>query len=79
MTAPCPHGFAKPASCFECMEDGNIDPPARPAPATREGPDIPARYDGHCNGCNLGVHIGQPICRTTHGTYEHAHHHPEAS
>lgn len=58
------------------MEDGNLPPEPRPEPAKREGPDIAARYDGHCRGCNLGIHVGETICRTTHGTYEHAHHHP---
>jgi len=65
-----------PASCFDCMEDGPVGPPPAPSPAPqRDGPNITARYDGQCRGCNLGVHVGEQICRTTHGTYEHAHHH----
>lgn len=80
MTTPvCTHGMPTPAACVECMEEG-VFPPAPPPPTTagaeRSGPDIEARYDGHCRGCNTAVHVGELICRTTHGTYEHASHHP---
>ncbi len=76
--ADCTHGMPSPASCYECMEEGNMPAPApRPASAERDGPTIEARYDGHCKECNTAIHAGEPICRTTHGTYEHAHHHPD--
>ena len=68
---PCTHGFASPASCVDCMEDGNIAPPAQPPPVERDGPVIAARYDTQCRSCNTGIHVGQPIARTTHGTYVH--------
>lgn len=80
MEAICTHGMPSPASCYECMEEGNFVC-GRKVPAEapeREGPDIAARYDGHCRACNLGIHVGETICRTTHGTYEHAHHHPQS-
>lgn len=65
-----------PASCFSCMEDGPVGPPTtapRPAPAP-DGPVIRARYDTQCRSCNTGIHVGERIVRTTHGTYVHAHH-----
>lgn len=80
MTAnPCTHGMPTPAACFECMEEGVL-PPAPPPPPRpeRDGPTIEAQYDTHCRGCNTAIHAGELICRTTHGTYEHAIHHPEA-
>jgi hypothetical protein len=71
MTA-CPHGMPSPASCWECMEEGNLPAAPRPRPPEREGPSFPARYEGtHCRGCNLEIHVGQPIVRTTHGHYVH--------
>lgn len=40
---PCPHGFPKPANCWTCMEDGNLDPPppqpkVEPHPREHDGP-----------------------------------------
>jgi hypothetical protein len=60
------------------MEDGNVLPTAtaRPPAPKRSGPDNVALHDTHCRACNLEIHAGQLICRTSHGTYEHAHHHP---
>jgi len=71
MAAPCTHGMPTAASCWDCMEDGNLDPP--PPPPT---PDVAAwmgwaRYDDHCDGCNLAVHVGQQIVRMTDDTYQH--------
>lgn len=30
-----------------------------------------ARFAGHCSGCNLAIHEGQPIRRMSDGTYRH--------
>jgi len=70
----CTHGMPSPGACFECMEDGNLPPAPAQSPAPQaDGPVITARYDTQCRACNLGIHVGQDIVRTTHGTYQHAH------
>lgn len=70
MTRPCTHGMPSPSSCYECMEEGNLAPPERPPAPTVER-FLDARFDGHCQGCNTGIHIGQPIARLSDGTYQH--------
>lgn len=72
MTAPCTHGYTSPASCVDCMDEGNLPAPPQPPTTERDGPVIAARYDGQCQLCNTGIHSGQPIVRTTLGTYAHA-------
>lgn len=54
----CPHGMPSPASCLECMEEGNLGPTARPAPP-KVGPVFVAQHDGHCGACNLPLAAGQ--------------------
>lgn len=74
----CPHGMPSPATCWECMEEGPVAPASsRPAPPQPEGPVIEARYQSQCRSCNTGIHAGQRIVRTDHGSYVHAHHYPE--
>lgn len=70
MSAPCPHGMPTAGACFQCMEDGNMDPPPRPPAVTVER-TLTARYDGHCRGCNLEVHAGQRIALMSDGSYRH--------
>lgn len=75
MEAVCSHGMPSPASCFTCMEDGNLPPPPGRRPPQPEGAPFEARFPGQCAGCNLGIHEGQSITRMDNGTYQHAHHH----
>lgn len=55
MTAICPHGMPSPASCFECMEDGNLPAPPAPEALAVRGRPFTARFDGHCTGCNTAM------------------------
>jgi len=68
MTYACEHGFPKPANCWACMEDGNIEPAPR---VTVERSGIYARFDGHCEECNLGIHVGQSLSCLSDGSYVH--------
>lgn len=68
----CPHGFPKPANCWDCMEEGNLDPLPQTA-VTVLASCIVAEFDGHCNGCNLEIHNGQLISRMSNGSYRHDH------
>ncbi len=72
MAAECTHGMPTPASCWECMEDGNL-PTATRAPSS---PTVEvmfrARFMGQCSGCNLAIHEGQGIARMSDETYRHA-------
>lgn len=36
---------------------------------------FPAKYDGHCPGCNLTIHKGEMIVMITEGANRHAEHH----
>jgi len=72
MTAACTHGMPTPAACFECMEDGNIEPPPAPTRPTSQGWTIDAAFPGHCQGCNLPIHEGQSITRMSDDTWQHA-------
>ena len=50
------------------MEDGNIEPAPR---VTVERSGIYARFDGHCEECNLGIHVGQSLSCLSDGSYVH--------
>jgi hypothetical protein len=70
---PCPHGDIR-AACLDCLADPpqrHVPPPA--APVERVGTSWPARYGGHCSGCNTAIHEKQPVCRMNDGTYRHDH------
>lgn len=69
MTA-CTHGMPSPASCVECMEDGNLPPAPRPT-VTVDAVFI-AYYAGHCRTCNLPTRAGERIARLSNDTYVHA-------
>lgn len=71
MADPCPHGMPSPASCWECMEDGNLPALPRPEPLTVVSRPFAARFDGHCPGCNTEIHAGQPIVRLSDDTHRH--------
>ena len=65
----CPHGFPSALSCVDCMYDEGVGAEATP-PATVEAV-FAARFDGHCPGCNLGIHVGQTIAKLSDGRYVH--------
>lgn len=73
MTTPCAHGMPTPASCVDCMYEGNV-PPAPPPEVERinQGSFI-AKWDGQCPDCNLPIVHGQWLVRSTHGRYFHEH------
>lgn len=66
----CPHGMPTPASCLDCMEEGNLPPPPRP-----ERPKVlhtfAARYDGDCPECHLPIRVGQMVSALSSGAYVH--------
>lgn len=72
MAAPCTHGMPSPASCIDCMDEGNMPPPERPTAVTVEV-TFTARYNGgrNCPGCNLPILIGQRISRLSNDQYVH--------
>lgn len=70
MALACAHGFASPASCIDCMENGPVAPPTRPMPVDVEA-TFRAKFDGHCTGCNLPVSAGQVVHRLSDGRYVH--------
>lgn len=62
MTTPCSHGMPSPASCVDCMDDGNI--PERPNPVWHRVlglHDFNARYAGTCVLCERSILAGQRI------------------
>lgn len=72
MSEMCEHGDIA-AACLDCLTGVPPERPNRPEPAIRATcMPFPARHAGQCNGCNLGVHEGQPIVRTTADDYRHA-------
>lgn len=60
MTAPCTHGMPTPASCVECMNEGNM--PAPPPKPTAEY-TVTAQFAGRCPGCHEEIEIGDLIAR----------------
>lgn len=72
MTDLCDCGADLRGCCIDCLTG---KPPERPnPPADRPdavGPAWPAKWPGHCSGCNTAIHEDQPIRRMTDGTYQH--------
>ncbi len=60
MAAPCTHGMPSPASCIDCMDEGNMPPPEKAEAVTVEYTFF-AKYDGQCGGCNLPITPGQMV------------------
>ncbi len=71
----CTHGMPSPASCWECMEDGNLVPPKSERLRDETGV-FRARFDGDCPSCGLAIHVGQEIRRWSDDRYRHASCHP---
>lgn len=68
----CQHGMPTPASCMDCMYEGNVPPAPRPE---REHVAITfeAKFEGHCGGCDLPIYPGQQVHRLEPtGRYVHA-------
>ena len=59
----CIHGMPTPASCIDCMDDGNL-PVQRVAPETHDYSFV-AQYPGQCPVCDLPITAGQMLARTT--------------
>lgn len=66
MTTTCPHGFAKAASCVDCMMDGPVAGPAR---WRRVGGAFPARFASVCadESCGGQLHVGSRVQRWDRG------------
>lgn len=71
MAEPCTHGMPTPASCVDCMYDGNLTPPSPTGSEATPWPAFEAIYDGDCPACGHIIHAGQQIRRTTLGRYVH--------
>lgn len=55
----CPHGFAKPSQCVDCMMDGPVAPPEV---WNRVGDLFTAQFPGECP-CGDEIEEGQQIQR----------------
>lgn len=67
MTAvECIHGLDDPAWCSICRTG-----PTAPAPPPARERTLIARFDAHCDGCDLPISRGQTIDRWTDGRYRH--------
>jgi hypothetical protein len=44
----CPHGFPKPENCFECMEEGNLEPPKW----QKVGYPFYGKFENDCKACS---------------------------
>jgi hypothetical protein len=72
----CPHGFAKPAMCVDCMVDGPVTEPVR---WRKEGAPFAARHaavcaDGDCGG---QLHVGERVQRWDLGDQRTVYTHEE--
>ena len=68
---PCTHGMPSPASCIVCMDEGNVDPGMPDLGPEPMGRPFPAKFDGHCDGCNLPISAGQRVRRWSDAKYRH--------
>ena len=66
----CPHGMPSYWSCEECLY-GEAPPPPPPKVKAKPVSRFTAKYDGHCDGCNLGIYVGQLIIRMSDDRYVH--------
>lgn len=66
----CPHGYPTPASCFECMEDGNVEVPKREPEKAVVGPVV-ATWTSDCPGCGLNIWPGQRVVKTDRDRWMH--------
>jgi hypothetical protein len=71
MTTPCAHGMPSPASCVDCMYEGNLPPVPVEPPEEAIGTQFGAQYVGHCPVCDSDIHVGQLIVRTNRDRWVH--------
>lgn len=70
--SPCRHGMPTPASCIDCMDDGNIAlPPQRTTRLHPAGPAFTARHQGRCARCDEPIEPGDTIRRWDDDLYRH--------
>lgn len=57
----CSHGMGAPASCIDCMDEGNLPVPKQPKPTTEFV--FTAAYAGECSAssCSVGIEVGDRI------------------
>lgn len=60
----CPHGLPT-LTCSACRN------PYKPPPKPTVEAEFTARYDGHCDSCNLPILVGQRIVRMSDDRYLH--------
>ncbi len=61
----CGHGMPTPASCWTCMEEGNLPPPPRPDPPRIVG-TLRARWPTVCPSCGEDIAEGDEIAGVDH-------------
>lgn len=66
----CTHGMPTPASCVECMEDGNLPPAPRPEPE-RVVARCLSGFGGQCPACDLPIAVGARIAKTNRDRWLH--------
>lgn len=67
----CPHGMPTPASCVECMEEGNL--PTGQRAATRSGPrpSATASFEGKCSACSWVIEVDDALVLSDEGEWIH--------
>lgn len=55
----CSHGMPNPKTCYDCMEEGNLEPPKW----ERKGNAWFARFESTCPGCNKTISMGETVYR----------------
>lgn len=58
VTLTCTHGMPTPASCTECMFDGNLPVAKRRHRVSRT---VVAEHPGECRGCAMPIRPGELI------------------
>lgn len=66
----CSHGMPTPASCFECMMEGIIEP-KKSTEVTYNGDPFPATYEGWCALGHDTIYPEDMICSLGDGGYAH--------
>lgn len=67
----CAHGDIAVA-CIDCLTGKPPERPNEPMPTVDAvSHPFPARFPGHCAGCNLAIHEGQRIVRMADETHRH--------
>lgn len=75
MTERCAHGMPSPASCSDCMYDGNVAPNI----VTIVGHPFKAKYVSECPICDSPIVPGDLIHKRSDDSYIHYRHAPRAN